>query len=298
MQKTTKNEFRKALKNSNFWLLHAKVGQMPSCMTIHSMAGRKIKVSLSDLYRILGYETGTKQIATSKSVYGIFSDIIKDESKFLKESGIKRGVGEIRTLDLIPSTFYLNELEQDITSAASTQGLSPFNIFKLGLEKHALLSDYNLIMIDCPPNLNLVTLNAVFASDFYLVPTIPDQLSTLGLPLLIRRLQTVKKRRVELDGNDPKLLGIIITKISHQLRGIQQSWIESQIPWMINRFKEDDLIWGNTKVFENGIKEAVAVQKAIDDSKPLCTSRQKNEAVRTQFQSLAREILQEINNLI
>ncbi len=237
-------------------------------------------------------EDVAKNIAIKKSIFGIFWDAIKDTILFSKDIGIKKGLGDLKTLDLIPSTFYLNELEQEITSASSTQGLSPFNILRLGLNKHEILRNYDYVLIDCPPNLNLITLNAIFASDYYIIPTIPDQLSTLGLPLLIRRLQTVKKRRIELDGKDPKLLGIILTKVSHQLRGIQTSWIEDQIPWMLERFIEDELVWNKAKIFENNIKEAVDIQKAMEDSKPLCTSKQKTKEIRIRYQNLAKEIIQ------
>ena len=237
-------------------------------------------------------EQAAKNIAITKSIFGIFWDAIKDDMLFSKESGIKRSLADLPTLDLVPSTFYLNELEQEITSASSTQGLSPFNVMKLGLNRHQILDDYNYILIDCPPNLNLITLNAIFASDYFIIPTIPDMLSTLGLPLLIRKLQTVKKRRFELDSNIPKLLGIILTKISYQLRGIQTSWIQEQIPWMLDRYVEDKLVWDKAKLFENKIKEAADIQKAMEYSKPLCTSRQKSTEIRIQFQNLAREIIQ------
>lgn len=237
-------------------------------------------------------EQAAKNIAITKSVFGLFWDAIMDNMRFSKENGIKRSLADLRTLDLIPSTFYLNELEQEISSAASTQGLSPFNIMKLGLNRHQILEDYNYILIDCPPNLNLITLNAIFASDYFIIPTIPDMLSTLGLPLLIRKLQTVKKRRYELDSQMPKLLGIILTKISYQLRGIQTSWIQEQVPWMLGRYIEDNLVWDNAKLFENKIKEAADIQKAVEDSKPLCTSRQKSTEIRIQFQHLAKEIIQ------
>ena len=237
-------------------------------------------------------EQAAKNIAITKSIFGIFWDSIKDDMLFSKENGIKRSLADLQTLDLIPSTFYLNELEQEITSASSTQGLSPFNVMKLGLNRHQILEDYNYILIDCPPNLNLITLNAIFASDYFIIPTIPDMLSTLGLPLLIRKLQTVKKRRYELDNQMPRLLGIILTKISYQLRGIQTSWIEEQIPWMLGRYIEDNLVWENAKLFENKIKEAADIQKAVEDSKPLCTSRQRSTQIRIQFQNLAKEIIQ------
>lgn len=50
-------------------------------------------------------------------------------------------------------------------------------------------SDYDLVLIDCAPNFNLVTKNAVIASDFLLVPTRPDYLSTRGIDHLGRQVQ-------------------------------------------------------------------------------------------------------------
>ena len=39
---------------------------------------------------------------------------------------------------------------------------------------------YDVVLIDCPPNFNIVTKTAIIASDYILVPARPDYLSTLG----------------------------------------------------------------------------------------------------------------------
>ena len=59
-----------------------------------------------------------------------------------------------------------------------------FEIEKLSVIKNiidAVANDYDYVLLDCPPNVNLVTQNAFFASDYYVVPAIPDFLSTVGI---------------------------------------------------------------------------------------------------------------------
>lgn len=52
---------------------------------------------------------------------------------------------------------------------------------------------YDYILIDCPPNLYLMTQNALAVSDHYIVTAIPDHLSTIGLNILINKTRKIKK---------------------------------------------------------------------------------------------------------
>ena len=53
---------------------------------------------------------------------------------------------------------------------------------------HTIKDRYDYILIDCPPNLYLVTQNALAASDSYVITTIPDHMSTIGINILIRKI--------------------------------------------------------------------------------------------------------------
>ena len=53
---------------------------------------------------------------------------------------------------------------------------------------------YDWVIIDCPPNLYLMTQNALHASDYYVVTAIPDQLSTIGLNILVRKVSEIGSR--------------------------------------------------------------------------------------------------------
>ena len=51
--------------------------------------------------------------------------------------------------------------------------------------------NYDYILIDCPPNLYLMTQNALIASQWYVVTAIPDHLSTIGLNILQRKVRKI-----------------------------------------------------------------------------------------------------------
>ena len=52
---------------------------------------------------------------------------------------------------------------------------------------------YDWVVIDCPPNLYLMTQNALHASDYYVVTAIPDHLSTIGLNILKQKIGRIGK---------------------------------------------------------------------------------------------------------
>jgi chromosome partitioning protein len=51
--------------------------------------------------------------------------------------------------------------------------------------------NYDYILIDCPPNLYLMTQNALVAGGYYIVTAIPDHLSTIGLNILIGKVKRI-----------------------------------------------------------------------------------------------------------
>ena len=82
--------------------------------------------------------------------------------------------------------------------------------------------EYDLVLIDCPPNFNIVTKTAIIASDFLLVPARPDYLSTLGIEYLIRSVKSLIKdyndfaelaQGEKVESIEPKLLGVVFTMI-------------------------------------------------------------------------------------
>ena len=132
-------------------------------------------------------------------------------------------------LDLIAS--HLGLINVDLELATELGGASLKQAKHNYLKVHRRLAEgiaglpeneYDLVVIDCPPNFNIATKNAIVASDFVLIPAKPDYLSTLGIDYLQRSLRELVhdyNDYAELDqGSDesrisPKILGVVFTMV-------------------------------------------------------------------------------------
>ncbi len=67
---------------------------------------------------------------------------------------------------------------------------------------------YDVILIDCPPALNMLVINALTAADEVLIPVTPDYLAVGGLSLFLQTVERVKTRKL-----NPRLqiAGILLT---------------------------------------------------------------------------------------
>ena len=107
----------------------------------------------------------------------------------VNQKNINDVILETKNFDLIPSNLILNLAERQLTSKFGTEKL-----LKKALNK--LEKTYDYIIIDCPPSMNLFTINALYASDYILIPCETELLALDGLNLLI---QTLEQTEEELD---------------------------------------------------------------------------------------------------
>ena len=139
----------------------------------------------------------------------------KSEKIFDINKAILKGVSnidEVKLVDLLPSSLELIDIQEDVikTPRGIFSTIRPVDL--LGRQLSKVKERYDYILIDCPPNLGVITRNGLKVSDVYIIPTIPDILSTYGIPQIISR---VKKYSKELE-RDIKPLGIVITKYREQ----------------------------------------------------------------------------------
>ncbi|MCX9543208.1 ParA family protein, partial [Vibrio cholerae] len=131
-------------------------------------------------------------------------------------------------LDIISS--HLGLINVDLELATLLGGASPTQTQKKYLKVHgklreelnklALEMNYDVVLIDCPPNFNIVTKNALIASDKILVPAKPDYLSTLGIDYLKSSVEALvedfnfyAKKDEDFHEVSPEFLGVVFTMI-------------------------------------------------------------------------------------
>ncbi len=105
--------------------------------------------------------------------------------------------GTTPNLDLLPSHLDLPDYEMQLMSKRAGFITSEKDFY---LQRHLLLREsfqslrdkYDYILFDCPPNIYLIARNAILASDYFLVPTIPDFISCYGIPFILAHINKMQ----------------------------------------------------------------------------------------------------------
>ena len=139
----------------------------------------------------------------------------RSEKIFDINRAILKGVSnidEVKLVDMLPSSLDLIDIQEEVIKAPRGifSVIRPVDLLDKSLRK--IKQKYDYILIDCPPNLGVITRNWLKVSDVYIIPTVPDVLSTYGIPQIISRVNKFSK---ELE-KEIKPLGIVITKYREQ----------------------------------------------------------------------------------
>ena len=150
----------------------------------------------------------------------------------------------IKNLFLIPSTVDLSAAELDLKDFVSRE-----YILKNEMEKLEKFFDY--VIIDCPPSLGLLTVNALTASSELIIPMQCEFFSLEGLSHLLRTIKLVQK------GLNPSLTikGVLLTMYDRRNR------ISAQVGREVRKHLGD-------RVFKTIIPRNVRVSEAPSFGKP------------------------------
>ncbi|MFV0438326.1 MAG: ParA family protein [Desulfopila sp.] len=142
-------------------------------------------------------------------------------AKFIRASDYDR-------LDLLPAHFSLRNLDLALARL-------PEDKRRLGLGKllAGLADDYEVLILDCPPNMTLLSENIILAADSVITPVIPTTLSLVALKQLLKLLKKVggRKRRVNAFFSMVEQRKVMHREMIGQY-GQQAIFCQTQIPYL------------------------------------------------------------------
>ena len=228
---------------------------------------------------LIGEKKWRKLNRKGHTLVHLFRDALEPNNKrFDLDATLQIGVSDIeraRTVDLLPSSLDLIDIQDQIASAPTGKfySINPTDLLRRAVK--TLLEDYEVVIVDCPPNLGIITLNGLRISQGYIIPTIPDILSTYGIPQIVTRVSEFSHEI----GEPIEPLGIVITKFQ------KNSTVHSSV---LGDLRSVD----DPPVFETIIPQANQIAAAAEQSDHFRTLKQKygyNE-IADQYKKLAGEI--------
>lgn len=219
--------------------LNQKGGVAKTTCTINLAAsmglqGKTVLVVDSDTQANATNGLGVDDEALDLSLY----DIMKERG--IKKEDIRNVI--IKTgyqgVDLLPADIRLADLDIEIINMRMRE-----TVMRRMIEQ--IKDDYDYILIDCPPSLGLVTINALIAADSIIIPVLMEAFSVKGIRRLAR---TIKEVREDMH---PAL----------DIEGILISHYEPQ-QTLTRRYEEALKDSFGDKLFKTRIRKNVAIKKS------------------------------------
>lgn len=148
-------------------------------------------------------------------------------------------------LDLLPSTINLVGAEVELVNVDVRE-----SVLKRAIQ--TVQDKYDYIFIDCPPSLNMLTLNSLTASNSVLIPVQCEYFALEGLGQLLNTINIVKKHFNE----SLTIEGVVLTMFDTRLR-------------LSHQVAEEVRKYFGSKVFDTMIQRNVRLSEAPSHSKPV-----------------------------
>lgn len=195
-------------------------------------------------------------------------EVLKDEVS------ITDAIQHYKDIDFVPADIALSSAEREFTQVGSEH--------RLRKALQPIMGDYDYILIDTPPSLGILTVNAFTVSDEIIIPVEAAYFSLKGLVKLNETIETVKEFTNE------KLLvrGVLFTKFN-ETYNISKQMLESasEISNVIN-----------APMFKTAIRRTIVVDEAQAAGMDLF-SYKKNSTAEEDYKLFTEEYLKEVGEI-
>jgi chromosome partitioning protein len=184
--------------------------------------------------------------------------------------------GDVTVREVIRSTAYGDVLPSNILlSSAELEFNRSGREFILQNAIESIKADYDFIIIDTPPALNILTVNAYVTSDSLIIPMIPEVLSLLGISQLKDTIEVVRK----FYNHNLRILGVLLTKYNKHLNLVKE--VEELTAAIAEQLE--------TSILNAKIRNNIAVAEAPAHGQSVLSYAPRSNAA-SDFNSLIKEI--------
>ena len=173
-------------------------------------------------------------------------------------------------IDFIPSSIYLSVTETQMKSETGSERI-------LSSILEPMREQYDYILIDTSPSLNILTINALCASDSVLITADTQLFAIVGISELLKTIQKIKKRV----NASLTIKGILLTMCDNRTN--LSKLLTQQV---------EEMYQGKIEVFQTKIPKTVKVGEAIYSGQSI-KKYAKGSSVDIAYDNLAKEICYE-----
>jgi chromosome partitioning protein len=221
----------------------------------------------------------------------LFEDRLNPQSppKFDIEKAIIRRVSTINDgiarLDLLPSSIRLIEMQDKVPMIALAGNFTtnPIEILREALLP--VIDRYDYVIIDCPPSLGAITKNGLRISTGYVIPTIPDIVSTWGIYQIV---DNVARFANDIGRTIPPI-GIVATKV--QANNLHRRVMSELASGRLGHFGGSGEV-RQPPFFSSSVPQTVDVARGADVDADIRTFKGKYGTAYPALRGLTQEIRQ------
>lgn len=198
----------------------------------------------------------------NSSAFELFTELQEPWDKFIYPTKIKN-------LDVVPSKINLAKLEAKLVGDFDA-------IFRLRDRFEQIRSSYDLIFVDTPPTLGLITVNALVAARFVLIPIQSSYFALEGTDDLLETIEKVRSR----PNPELELLGVLVTLFDK--RTSLSKDVEAHIRQVFGK-----------KAFKTTISRSVRLEESPAHKETIFEFAPKSSGA-TEYMELSKEVLKRV----
>lgn len=202
-----------------------------------------------------------KDVEFEETLYDVLLDDVSIEEAVVKT--------DIKKLSILPASIDLAGAEIEMVSMEKRE-------FLMKRKLDQVCDKYDFILIDCPPSLGLMTLNALVASQEILIPIQAEFYALEGLSQLVKTVQVVTRKL----NPGLSILGILLTMFDGRTN------LSLQVADEVKKY------FGN-KVFRTVIPRSVKLSEAPSFGEPILTYAPKSKGAEA-YKKLCREVIKRV----